>query len=155
MNQVNAIVNLAPTRLNRPLETWRPRQLHSFVAEFRNIPDDVTSVVVRVFKPTGGYYDIPVSRKGDTDTGLAYVVGTCFTDIGGSRYEVHAYDARGNMTALGEGLVSVDYFTASASPLVPGQPVPVMQITDKTGALHTISAVPDGEGGFTTIIDAD
>lgn len=154
MNQVNAIVKLNVRQLNRPLITWHARQLHSFVAQIDDIPDDVTSIIARVFKTDGvSHFDIPINRRAGNSIGLAYVIGTCFLNSGEAKYEIHAYDANGNMTALGVGLIQVDPFTGTGAPIQPGQSVPVMQITDKTGALHTILAVGDGQGNFTTILD--
>lgn len=154
MQQTNATVTIDPARLNRPLRPWFARVLHSFVAKFEGIPEDCYSVVCRVFKTDRlAHFDIPVGLAPDGEAD-AYVIGTCFPDVGAAFYEVHAYDASGNMTALGRGEITVESFTATGSPIVPGQSVPVMQIADSTGALHTISAVSDGEGGYTSIIDA-
>lgn len=155
MNQVNATVDINPQRLNFPLPTLHAKQLHSFVAEIRNIPDDSTSAVLRLFRTDRqSHFEIPISRNGGgSSTGIAYIVGTCFPDAGHSFYEIHAYDAHGNCTAFGNGSLDIGTFTATGAPIEPGQSVPVMQITDAGGALHTIMAVSDGEGGFTTIID--
>jgi len=153
--QINAKINLDITRLARPLPPLRPKRLHSFVAQFAGIPEDCTSPICRVFKTDLlAHYDIPIAMGGD-GIGTAYIIGTCFPAVGTALYELHAYDAHGNMTALGSGQIIIGPFTETAAPIVPGQSVPVMQIADATGALHTISAVPDGMGGYTSIIDAD
>ena len=155
MEQTNARITLDVARLNRPLATMYPRRLHSFVAQFKGIPEDCTSVICRVFKTDGvSHFDIPVAIGGD-GAGTAYIIGTCFPEMGAAKYEVHAYDYNGNMTALGSGTIAIAPFSQTGAPLVPGQSVPIMQITDETGALHTISAVPDGMGGYSTIIDAE
>lgn len=154
MNQANIVVTLDPTRLNRPLPLWYARQVHSFVARFRNIPDDVTNVMVRVFKPDGvSYFDIPVNRSAESSEGIAYVWPMVFETAGESKYEVHAYDYKGNPTALGKGHVEIETFSASGEPLPPGQPVTIMRIADASGAFHNIIAVPDGEGGFTSQVE--
>ena len=152
MEQVNARITLNLERLDRLLPPWHARALHSFVAVFSNVPEDCTSIVCRVFKVDGvSHYDIPCD---ECPAGArAYVIGTCFPDAGTAKYELHAYDAEGYMTALGEGQIFIDPFSATGAPIEPGQSVPIMQITDATGALHTISAVPDGMGGYTSIID--
>ena len=155
MEQLNATIKLDPMRLNRPLAPLHARRLHSFVARFSGIPEDCTSPICRIFKTDLlAHYDIPISLGGD-GLGICYIIGTCLPDVGRARYEIHAYDAHGNMTALGAGCVVIAPFTETGAPIVPGQSVPVMQITDASGALHTISAVPDGMGGYTSIIDAD
>lgn len=151
---VNATIRVDPRRLNFPRETLHPRQLHSFVVSFVGIPEDCSSAIIRVFKTDRqAHFDIPISVGASGAS--AYIVGTCFPDVGSSYYEIHAYDAEGNPTALGCGEILVSPFSQSASPIEPGQPVPIMQVADAMGALHTIQAVPDGMGGYTTIIDAD
>lgn len=154
MNQINATINIDPTRLNIPRRAVFALRYHSVTLELVKVPDDVTSIVFRVFKTDGcSYFDIPAHRRPD-GTALVYVIGTCFPDPGDVKYEIHAYDARGNMTALGFGMLKVDQFTESGRPIEPGASVPIQTIFDRSGAQHTIMAVPDGMGGYTTIIDA-
>ena len=156
MELYNAIIKLDTERLNFPRPTLHARQLHSFTAIIRDIPDDVTDVILRIYKiDRQAHFDIPVSRRGESAQGEAYIIGTCFPDCGTSYYEIHAYDSRGNATSLGRGGVCIDAFGGTGSPIEPGQSVPIMQITDATGALHTIRAVSDGEGGYTPIIDME
>lgn len=153
MNQVNANLILAPTRLNRPLPTLYAKQLRSFVVALSNIPDDVTSVVIRVFKLNrAAFFDVPCGRKPD-GTAVCYIIGTCFPAAGSSDYEVSGFDAKGNPTALGGGYVLIEPFSASGYPIDPGVPVVLDTIKDANGNGHTIKAVSDGEGGYTTIID--
>lgn len=154
MNQVNLRIRLDPERMNFPLPTMHARLLHSFVAEIDNIPDDVTQVVMSVFKTDGvSRFDVPVSRRPNSTSGVVYLLPTIYPDTGSSCYEVRAIDARGNETALGEGLVEIAGFSAAISPIEPGKPMTIHAIADASGALHTIAAVPDGEGGYTTILD--
>lgn len=154
MNQINATINIDPTRMNRPRRAVFAMRYHSVSLELKNVPDDVTSIVFRVFKTDKhSFFDIPAMRRPD-GTALVYVIGTCFPDAGDVKYELHAYDSRGNMTALGFGTVSIDQFTESGEPIAPGASVPIMTIFDEDGGQHTIKAVPDGMGGYTTIIDA-
>ena len=154
MNQYNAIVKLCPYRLNFPLVTFHARLLRSFVVLFKNIPDDVTSVSVRVFTVgKGAFFDIPVGRRPD-GTGVAYIIGTAFPSVGSSEYEVSGFDAKGNATALGTGLIEIEHFSYAGTPIQPGVPVVLDRIKDADGNYHTIKAVPDGDGGYTTIIDA-
>lgn len=153
MNQINANLIVAPTRLNRPLPTLYVRKLHSFTALISNIPDDNTSVVLRIFKVgNAAFFDIPCGRKPD-GSAIAYAIGTCFPDLGSSHYEIHGFDAKGNSTALGTGYILIEDFSISGTPIQPGQDVVLDHIKDANGNLHTIKAVPDGEGGYTTIID--
>jgi len=151
MEQINANLILAPTRLNRPLPTLYARKFQSFTALLTNVPDDVTSVTVRIFSGAG-FFDIPASRRQD-GTATAYIIGTCFTTNGSSKYEIHGIDAHGNPTALGMGYVYVEDFSQGGDPITPGQSVTLDRIKDANGTYHTIKAVPDGEGGYTTIID--
>lgn len=156
----NLTIELTPERLNRRLATMHARQLHSFTARLVRIPTDVTSVVLRIFRPVGGFYDIPVSLRPDGSTGIAYAIGPCFPEVGEAKYEVHAYDARGNATALGVGLLAVDPFSATGEPLRPGEERPVMTLQDRSGATHTITAIYEGKGAngedvWTSVIDDD
>lgn len=115
MNQVNAIIRLNPKRLNFPLATLYPLLLHSHVVQIDNIPDDVTSVMLTVFKVNdSAYFNIPVARRPGTSTGYAYILPTCFPAIGSTKYEVHAYDSRGYATGLGAGLVAIGDFSPNA-----------------------------------------
>nr|AIF26368.1 hypothetical protein [uncultured bacterium fosmid pJB16B1] len=153
-NLINQIIRVNPERLDRPLPTMHARQHHSFTVYLVGLPTDVTSVVLRAFTPGGaGYVDIPVGLRPNLTSGIAYLIGTCFQTAGSAAYEIHAYDARGNSTSLGCGKVEIDAFTVSGSPIVPGAEVVLDRIKDASGNYHTIKAVPDGNGGYTTIID--
>ena len=152
--QVNAIVEIDVTRLNRPLRPFFARQFHSFVAEIRGIPTDCDRVVCRIFRKGegNGFFDIPVTVA--PDGAYAYIIGTCFQDVGTSKYEIHAFDADGNSTALGVGEILALPFSASGEPLEFGEERPVMTIQDVNGGTHTITAFWDGEN-WTSIIDDD
>ena len=152
--QINAIVEIDVARLNRPLRPFFARQLHSFVAEIRGIPTDCDRVVCRVFRKGegNGFFDIPVTVA--PDGAYAYIIGTCFQDVGTSKYEIHAFDADGNSTALGVGEILTLPFSASGDPLEVGEERPVMTIQDRNGGTHTITAIWDGEN-WTSIIDDD
>lgn len=152
--QVNAIVEIDVARLNRPLRPFFARQFHSFVAEIRGIPTDCDSVVCRVFRKgeENGFFDIPVSVG--PDGAYAYIIGTCFQDVGTSKYEIHAFDAEGNSTALGVGEILSLPFSASGEPLEVGEERPVMTIQDANGGTHTITAIWDGKN-WTSILNDD
>lgn len=152
--QVNAIVEIDVARLNRPLRPFFARQFHSFVAEIRGIPTDCDSVVCRVFRKGegNGFFDIPVSVA--PDGAYAYIIGTCFQDVGTSKYEIHAFDAEGNSTALGVGEILALPFSASGEPLEVGEERPVMTIQDANGGTHTITAIWDGKN-WTSILNDD
>ena len=152
--QVNAIVEIDVARLNRPLRPFFARQLHSFVAEIRGIPTDCDRVVCRVFRKGegNGFFDIPVTVA--PDGAYAYIIGTCFQDVGTSKYEIHAFDAEGNSTALGAGEILSLPFSASVEPLEVGEERPVMTIQDANGGTHTITALWDGKN-WTSILNDD
>lgn len=153
MNQVNIRIRLNPQQLNFPLPTMYARQLHSFVAAVENIPDDVTAVYVSVFTPGGTRYDVPVARRPNSAAGVAYLLPTLFPAVGSAKYEVRASDSSGFETALGSGAVDVAAFSTPMTPTPPDVPVLIQQIPDAQGRLHSIRAVPDGEGGYTTIVE--
>ena len=153
MNQVNLVARLEPRRLNVQLPTMHARQLHSFALTITNIPDDVTAVFVAVYTPQGTRYDIPGSRRPNTPSGVAYLLPTVFPETGSATYEVSATDAQGYETALGAGTVEIGEFSSARTPVPPDVPVAIQQIPDAAGRMHTIKAVPDGEGGYTTIVE--
>lgn len=153
MNQTNLTIRLNPQRLNFPLPTMYARQLHSFVAAVEGIPDDVTALFISVFTPQGTRYDVPISRRPNSAAGVAYLLPTVFPAVGGAKYEVRATDAQGYETALGVGVVEVDEFSTAATPADPTASVVIQQIPDAEGRLHNIRAVPDGAGGYTTIVE--
>lgn len=152
--QVNAIVEIDVARLNRPLRPFFARQFHSFVAEIRGIPTDCDRVVCRVFRKGegNGFFDIPVTVA--PDGAYAYIIGTCFQDVGTSKYEIHAFDAEGNSTALGVGEILSLPFSASGEPLEVGEERPVMTIQDANGGTHTITSIWDGKN-WTSILNDD
>lgn len=152
--QVNAIVEIDVARLNRPLRPFFARQFHSFVAEIRGIPTDCDRVVCRIFRKGegNGFFDIPVTVA--PDGAYAYIIGTCFQDVGTSKYEIHAFDAEGNSTALGVGEILSLPFSASGEPLEVGEERPVMTIQDANGGTHTITAIWDGKN-WTSILNDD
>ena len=152
--QINAIVEIDVARLDRPLRPFFARQFHSFVAEIRGIPTDCDRVIVRVFRKGegNGFFDIPVTVG--PDGAYAYIIGTCFQDVGTSKYEIHAFDAEGNSTALGVGGIYEQPFSASGEPLEVGEERPVCTIQDRNGGTHTITAVWDGFA-WTSILNDD
>lgn len=152
--QINAIVEIDVARLDRPLRPFFARQFHSFVAEIRGIPTDCDRVIVRVFRKGegNGFFDIPVTVG--PDGAYAYIIGTCFQDVGTSKYEIHAFDAEGNSTALGVGEIYAQPFSASGEPLEVGEERPVMTIQDANGGTHTITAIWDGKN-WTSILNDD
>jgi len=150
MNLINLTISLRPDRLEASLPTIHARQLHSFTVGLTSVPDDVTSIVLRIFKTDlVTHFDIPVGRH-PRGAGIAYAIGTCFPDVGAAKYEIHAYDARGNMTALGAGKVEVATFSTSGAPVTPGQPVYLTEIPDANGQMHRIVAVRNALGEYTT-----
>lgn len=153
MRQVNSIIHLDLKRLDRPLVKLHARQFHSFVALVEGVPEDCSSAFVRVFRTDDTtYFDLPLLVA--PDGSCVYAPGLAFPDAGNVRYEVHALDAEGNQTALGSGEVGIGPFSATGEPLQLGEERPVMQILDRDGGTHTITAVWDGES-WTSIVDDD
>lgn len=153
--QINAVVEIDETRLDRPLRPFHARQFHSFVAEIRGIPTDCDRVICRVFRngEGNGFFDIPVTLS--PAGAFAYIIGTCFPENGKSKYEIHAFDAEGNSTAFGVGEILTLPFSASGEPLEIGEERPIMTIQDANGGTHTITAIYEGNGNWTSIIDDD
>lgn len=145
MNQINATINLDSKRLNVPRVPIHPRLGHSFAVELVNAPDDVLDVFVRIFRPDGSYFDFPANER-PNGVWLVYIIGTAFTTVGSSVYEIHATDARGNPTALGFGTVFVEPFSVTTTPIQPGAVITVAQIPTADGAMVQIRMVQDEVG---------
>lgn len=154
MNLVNAVISLDPTSLSKSLRKIEARHLHSIVVAFVRVPDDVTAITLRILRTTDTFVDIPASRRPD-GSAICHVIGTVFDSVGAMRYEVHAFDAWGNSTALGSGDVTVGPFSASGTPLAPGEERLIQTIADRDGNLHSIFAVQDSTGNYTLVIDQD
>lgn len=142
--QINARIKLNPERLNFPLSMIYARVGHSFVLLVEKVPEDCTDPFVRIFRPDGAYFDIP-GNIGE-DGCLFYIIGTCFPFVGNAYYEIHATDASGNPTALGEGMLNIKPFSVSTDPMQPGAPVNVAQIPAAGGGYVQIRMVKDSAG---------
>ena len=155
MDQVNAIIDIDVTRLNFPLRPMYARRYKSFVALIRNAPDDLQAVKIRVWKAgtENCYYDFPCNPKPD-GSWRSYIIGTAFPDVGASRYEVHATDAKGNPTALGRGEILVGKFAYTDVPATPGAEIDIETIHDREGNVLILRAVYDGEN-WTTIVERE
>ena len=147
MDQINAIIHCQPGNLARPTAKLTARQGASFVLGAKNVPDDVTQVYLRIFRPDGAYYDIPGNAHAAGRT--FYAIGTCFPDVGSARWELHATDARGNPTALAFGPLEVLPFSAGGDPVTPGETVTVCQIPTADGAMVQVRMVLDETGHWT------
>lgn len=147
MDQLNAIVTCRVARLGRDSETVEVRAGHSARIGIRGAPDDITRVVLRVFRPDGSYHDIPANRHPNGNC-TAYVIGTCFPETGTARYEVHALDARGNPTAIAAGRLVVSPFSVSTDPIEPGAEISVAQVPTRDGAMVQIRMVMDELGNW-------
>jgi len=153
MNQVNAIVRVNVSRLNWPLQPFHARQFQSFRVKVVNVPGDVSSLRLRVFKPSGGFFELPGNVHVDGSWTI-YAIGTCFPEVGSAGYELRAEDSRGNPTALGSGTLDIGSFSANAAASsTAGNTVVIDTVKDAAGASHTIKAVQNDDGEWTTIID--
>ena len=145
MDQYNAIINCRPSDLSHENERICVRLGHSIRAAVKSVPDDVTDVFLRVFKPDGSYFDFPTNER-PNGIHTVYVIGTAFPDVGESRYEVHASDALGNPTAIASGRLKILPFSVSSTPIAPGSTVTVAQIPTVDGAMVQIQMVRDEVG---------
>lgn len=137
----NARVRVNPRELGRPLDTLQARFGSSFSLEVVDVPEDVSTVFVRVFRAAAdAYFDCPATQNDNGDWNC-YIIGTTFPDVGDAVYEIHATDADGNPTSLGSGKVRIEPFSAGSSPIVQGSEVSVATLPDETGALHQVVAV--------------
>lgn len=140
MEQINAAVDCDITRLNAPLRPFYARVGHSFVALFRRVPADTTGVFVRLFRADGSYYDVTAHEHAD-GTWLARIAAACFTAELDGRYEVHAYAADDQPTAIGEGRLVVQPFSATAA---------VGTVPD--GETQQVATLPTADGGKVQVV---
>lgn len=144
MDQVNFSVYLDPKRLNVPNAPMKARVGHSVVAWVSGVPDDCTGAYMRVFTEHDAYFDIPLNFHPTLHYHKAYIVGTSFPKVGQFKWEVHATDYNGNRTALGCGLLDVDPFSVTSSPVEQGEPVTVARIPAEGGGWVDVQYVWDG-----------
>ena len=140
MEQINAQVDCDITRLNAPLRPFYARVGHSFVALFRRVPADTTGVFVRVFKADGSYFDVTAHEHAD-GTWLARIGAACFPAELDGKYEVHAYAADDQPTAIGEGRLVVQPFSATAA---------VGTVPD--GTVQQVAELPTSSGSTVQVV---
>lgn len=140
MEQINAEVDCDITRLNVPLRPFFGRVAHSFVALFRRVPADITGLFVRLFKADGSYFDVTAHEHAD-GTWLARIGAACFPAELDGGYEVHAYAADDQPTAIGEGRLVVQPFSATAA---------VGTVPD--GETQQVATLPTADGGTVQVV---
>jgi hypothetical protein len=140
MEQINAQVDCDITRLNAPLRPFYARVAHSFVALFRRVPADTTGVFVRLFKADGSYFDVTAHEHAD-GTWLARIGAACFPAELDGKYEVHAYAADDQPTAIGEGRLVVQPFSATAA---------VGTVPD--GTVQQVAELPTSSGSTVQVV---
>lgn len=140
MEQINAAVDCDITRLNAPLRPFYARVGHSFVALFRRVPADTTGVFVRLFKADGSYFDVTAHEHAD-GTWLARIGAACFPAELDGKYEVHAYAADDQPTAIGEGRLVVQPFSATAA---------VGTVPD--GTVQQVAELPTSSGSTVQVV---
>lgn len=152
MDQLNAVIRVDVSRLNFPTATIHARIGSEFVARFRGVPDDVTNAVLRVYNVGSGYNDINCHRCTNGDI-FCRIPGACFLTTGSAHYELRADAASGNGTAISVGLIEVGAFSWDGTPVPPGPPVVITKVTDLAGNAHTLRAIQDDDGNWTTILE--
>lgn len=146
MELSNAIVSVSPMRLDIQLARIHARIGHSAIIRIVRVPDDIQRLFLRVFKADHTYFDIPANEHKTPGVWTARVIGTCFPETGEVKYEVHAEDAEGNSTALGEGIVAIAAFSTTTSPVAVGSPVTVAQVPTPSGSMVQVQMVQDENG---------
>ena len=139
MEQINAIIDIDPERLDFPLRTLKARQAHMFVALFRRVPSDVSSVFLRVFKENGAYFDITAHEHQVLGVWSVRIPAACFPSVGDFEYELHATSSNDEPTALGAGRLSVASFSYTTSPI-------------EVGTVQEVAQLPCEGGGFVQVV---
>ena len=138
MEQKNATIDCCLTRLNFPLRPMYARQGHNFVALLQCVPDDVTKLFVRIFRANGAYFDVTAHEHAD-GRWTARIPAACFPEAGNFHYEIHATAADDEPAALGEGLLLVQPFTTTTTPVA-------------VGTVQEVAQLPCEGGGFVQVV---
>lgn len=141
---VNAVVQVDVQNLHRPLVTFQARQLSSFVAELRGVPDDIVNVGVTVYKPDGQHFITTRCSQDANGYWKLYITPTMLPDAGEAKYEVIGTDDQEMTAPLGEGRLLIDPFGSGSLPIPEGKAIQVFDIPDKNGIAHKIVAVNVG-----------
>lgn len=154
---VNAVVMVDVQNLHTPLATFQARQLASFTAEFRGIPDEIQGVGVVVYLPNGDHF-LPVQASQDANgEWKAYFTPIQFKDVGEAKYEVVGTDENGGIAPLGSGRIVIDPFGSGGAVVPEGKPIAVTEIPDQNGVAHKIRAVNTAKEGeepnWTSIVE--
>lgn len=138
MDQINAEIDCDVSRLDFPLRAFKARAGHNFVALFRRVPADVTSLFVRVFKANGAYFDV-TAREHPDGRWTVRIPAACFPDEGDFKYEVHATAADDQPAAIGEGRLLVRPFSTTTTPIA-------------VGTVQKVAQLPCQGGGFVQVV---
>jgi len=143
MEQINAEVDCDVSRLDFPLRPFKARAGHNFVALFRRVPADVTKLFVRLFRANGAYFDVTAHER-PCGEWVCRIPAACFTAAGDFRYEVHATAADDQPAAIGEGLLAVQPFSTTTTPIEPGTVQEVAQLPCEGGGFVQVVMKWDG-----------
>lgn len=139
------------------LETLEMAQYGSSVHHIWNAPDHFDEVRVYIHRPT--------AKKSFFKTeGILLPSGVwkfevapgMLPDVGEATYEIFGIENPGESERrefLGGGLIRVSERNAEATPAAVMEVPERVVIYDEAGAAHYLTAVPDGMGNYTSIVD--
>lgn len=153
---VNAVVQVDVQNLHRPLTTFQAKQLASFVAELRGVPDDIVNVGVVVYLPDGSHFQ-PIQASQDANgVWTAYLTPFQLKDAGEAKYELIGKDDKEATAPLGTGRIIIDPFGSGGVEIPEGKYITITEIPDQNGIAHRIRSINTGtdeEPNWTTIVE--
>jgi hypothetical protein len=139
------------------LETLEMAQYGSSVHHIWNVSDHFDEVRVYIHRPTAKKSFFKVSgRLLPSGVWLFEVEGGMLPDVGEATYEIFGIENPGDSERrefLGGGLIRVTERNQDGAPATVLEVPERVVIYDEAGAAHYLTAVPDGMGNFTSLVE--
>lgn len=143
----------------KPLQRIVQGRYTADVHHLFGVSDDIDAVKVYVHRPQAqAAYFLPNVILLPSGVWRFEISDGMTPDVGRTTYEVFGVVRSGSSESrryLGSGTLEIRACSQEGTPLVPAGAPAQTVFYDVTGAAHTLTAVPDGTGGFTSIVDME
>lgn len=150
-------IYLSSDHPGKVLETLEMAQYSPARHHIWNVPDHFDTVRVYIHRPTAKKsFFMAEGALLPSGVWKIEVEGGMLPDVGEATYEVFGVENRGDLARrefLGGGLIRVNARNQDAAPATVMTVPERVVIYDEAGAAHYLTAVPDGMGNFTSIVD--
>lgn len=150
-------IYLSSDHPGKVIETLEMAQYSPARHHIWNVPDHFDTVRVYIHRPTAKKsFFMAEGALLPSGVWKIEVEGGMLPDVGEATYEVFGVENRGNLPRrefLGGGLIRVNARNQDAAPATVMTVPERVVIYDEAGAAHYLTAVPDGMGNFTSIVD--